>query len=406
LKILHCFDHSIPLHSGYTFRSKAILEAQRRRGWTTVHVTSNKHDLKGPNPETFDGLEFFRTDKGSMAGIPILNQLDTVLTMSRRIEEVARIQKPNVIHAHSPSLVGWAAYRASRRLKIPLVYEIRAFWEDAAVDLGRTTETSARYLLSRKLETNLVARADAVMCICEGLKNDLEERNVVKKAINLIPNAIDVQKFVPLGERDTALEMSLNLKGQVVIGFIGSFYSYEGLDILVSAIAKIKERIPNIALLLVGGGNEEADLKAQVDSLGLSDIVKFTGRVPQEQVAAYSSLVDLFVFPRKKMRLTDLVTPLKPLEAMAQNRLVLASDVLGHKELVQHGNNGFLFTAGNVSALANEAVACLSLNIDEKRELQDRARTFVITERNWDSNMERYQKVYDRVLGDKVRVVV
>src|SRR5690606_29052867 len=133
------------------------------------------------------------------------------------------------------------------------------------------------------------------------------------------------------------------LGGGRVLGFIGSFYGYEGLDLLLAAMPHVLTALPDARLLLVGGGPQEAALVQQARRLGLDSAVIFTGRVPHERVPAYSSLVDAFVFPRRSMRLTELVTPLKPLEAMAKSKLVLASDVGGHRELMEHGKTGWLF---------------------------------------------------------------
>ncbi len=403
-KILHVFDHSIPLHSGYTFRSQAIVMAQREAGWRTAHVTSSKQSLAGPRQaaatgasETVDGLVFNRSSPGWLARFPVLNQWDVVRTLTARIREVARAERSEIIHAHSPSLNGLAALRAARTLDIPVVYEVRAFWEDAAVDHGTASEDGLRYRVTRALETHVLRRAAQVTCICEGLRRDIVARGIAPEKVTVIPNAVDIAGFPLLGERDAVLEARLGLGDRKVLGFIGSFYAYEGLDLLLDAFPAILERLPETRLLLVGGGPQEAALKAQAQRLGVSGKVIFTGRVPHGQVPAYSSLVDAFVFPRKSMRLTELVTPLKPLEAMAQGRVVLASDVGGHRELIEHGKTGFLFRQGDRVDLARCAIAAL-LEPDRMRSVIVNGRAFVERERNWTASVQRYRQVYEHAL--------
>ena len=393
MKVLHVFDHSLPLHSGYTFRSGAILREQRALGFETCHVTGAKQGAYRAASETADGLQFYRTAPGLLAKVPVLNQWDVVRGLKARLRELVKTLQPDLIHAHSPCLNGLAAAAVAKEVGLPFVYEVRAFWEDAAVDHGTTAEGSLRYRLTRALETKVFKQADAVTCICEGLRRDIVERGIPAEKITVIPNAVDIDKFQWIDQRDRELETQLGLQGKTVLGFLGSFYAYEGLDLLLNAAAKLATRQPDLRVLLVGGGPQEAALKAQVQALGLQDRVIFTGRVPHAQVNRYYSLVDVLVYARHKMRLTDLVTPLKPLEAMAQGKLVLASDVGGHQELIRDGYNGFLFPAGDTAALADSIERVLAVRAQWPTLLQN-GRHYVDTERNWANSVQRYRKVY------------
>jgi len=395
--ILHVFDHSIPKHSGYSFRSRAIVVTQRGFGWHTLQLTSSKQGSAESAKETIDGLEFYRTFPGSLDKWPRLGQWDVVRTLAARILEICRSEHVDLIHAHSPCLNGLAALQVGRSLGLPVVYEVRAFWEDAAVDHGTTTEGSFRYRLTRAMETYVLRRADGVTCICEGLYSDIVRRGVDSSRVTVIPNAVDVAQFPMLSVRDKGLEERLGLAGQRVLGFIGSFYAYEGLDMLLDALPAIGEHIRDARLLLVGGGPQEAALKTRAERLGVADRVMFTGRVPHEQVPAYSSLIDVFVFPRKSMRLTELVTPLKPLEAMAQGRVVLASDVGGHRELIQDAVTGFLFRHDDIGDLTRSVVKAL-VDPAARDTIIANGRAFVEGERNWRASVERYRDVYARAM--------
>lgn len=400
MRILHVLDHSIPLHSGYTFRTAAILREQRKLGWDTHHVTSVKHTAPGPLVEEVDGLTFHRTPwtPGAIDRVPVLRERAQMRALEARLLEVARELKPDVLHAHSPVLNAFPALNVGRRLGIPVVYEIRAFWEDAAVDHGTTTEGSLRYRATRAMETRAVQQVDAVTTICEGLRRDLVARGVPESKITVIPNAVDIDNFAFGVPGDDALRAGLGLTGKRVLGFIGSFYAYEGLDLLLRALPAILQQAPDIALLLTGGGPQEENLKKLTQELGLQEHVKFTGRVPHAQVQRYYSLVDVLVYPRHSMRLTDLVTPLKPLEAMAQGLLLVASDVGGHKELIRDGETGMLFRAGDADDLARSVLRLLAMQ-DRWPQLREAGRRYVETERNWTNSVARYRDVYGRLTG-------
>jgi PEP-CTERM/exosortase A-associated glycosyltransferase len=396
VKVLHVLDHSIPLHSGYTFRTRAILEQQRAIGWSTAQLTSGKQGVTASDHECVDGFRFYRTapPSGLAARLPVARQWRIVDDLARRLEAVVDQERPDLLHAHSPALNGVAALRVGARRGLPVVYECRAFWEDAAADHGTSREGGPRYRLTRRLETHVFRHADAVTCICEGLRGDIVARGIAPDKVTVIPNAVDVDKFTFGAKRDAALAESLGFPDDaVVLGFIGSFYAYEGLDLAVRAIERIAAADRRARLLLVGGGPEEQRLREMVSARGLSPLVHFTGRVPHEQVPRYYGLVDVLVYPRRSMRLTDLVTPLKPLEAMAQGQLVLASDVGGHHELIRDGDNGRLFRAGDAHSLADVALALMA-DRAAWPALREGGRRFVEQERTWPLSVARYHAVY------------
>lgn len=397
LRILHVLDHSIPLHSGYSFRTLAILTEQRALGWDTVHLTSSKHYAAIDDEEDIDGWHFFRTRAAQrgLRSVPMVAQLAVVRDTGRRLSEVIRKTGPDIVHAHSPCLNGLAALRAASVQGIPVVYEMRASWEDAAVDHGTTAEGSARYRLSRALETWTLRRAHAVTTICEGLRRDIVERGIAEDRVTVIPNAVNAAQFPLITQPDLELRSRLGLDGAFTLGFIGSFYGYEGLDALIAALPEVLATEPTVKLLLVGGGLEEARLKAQAARLGLSDRVIFAGRVDHSDVARYYSVVDLLAYPRKSIRLTELVTPLKPLEAMSQGRLLIASDVGGHRELIEDDRTGFLFKPDRPEEIAR-AVRRVLASRDRWDDMRSAGRRFVETERSWRTSVARYSSVYER----------
>lgn len=404
LRILHVLDHSIPLHSGYAFRTLSILREQRRMGWDTFHLTSPKHTAGSGDEEEIDGWKFYRTPARPPAKVrvPGVSEIALMRRLERRLETVTRRVAPDILHAHSPVLNAIPALRVGQRLGIPVVYEVRAFWEDAAVDHGTTTEASVRYRLARRLETSALRKAHHVFTICEGLRRDIVERGIPESKVSVIPNAVDLDSFTAGAAPDAGLQGRLNLDRCRVIGFIGSFYAYEGLDLLLDALPRLLAACPDIRILLVGGGPQEAALKEQALRLGVMEKVIFCGRVPHREIGRYYDLVDVLAYPRRSMRLTELVTPLKPLEAMAQGRLLVASDVGGHRELISDGRTGMLFRAGSVESLVEVVLGLLA---DERRWalLRNAGRAFVEAERNWRSSVARYGPIYNRVRAGSER---
>ena len=405
-RILHILDHSLPLHSGYTFRTRAIMKAQAEFGWHPEGLTGVRQyqggQTPGPTVEIEDGLTFHRTPVTIDAPTPILEWRE-VGALADRIVEVCRDRPFDILHAHSPALGGLAALKAARQLGLPVLYEIRAFWEDAAVGNGTGSANSAKYRIVRALETHVARRADAVATICEGLRTDLIRRGISSEKIMVSPNGVDLGLFGEEPPRDEALARELGLSGKDVIGFIGSFYDYEGLDDLIAAmpmLAAERHKAGGEAphLLMVGGGPMADALAAQAKASPVADLIHFIGRVAHEEVPRYYGLIDILAYPRKPMRLTELVTPLKPLEAMAQRRLVLASDVGGHRELIEDGVTGSLFRAGDPAALSACAANMLSDRggWDERRGI---ALDYVRKERNWAVNVARYRPVYHLMIA-------
>jgi glycogen synthase len=212
MRILHVLDHGLPLQSGYTFRTRAILKAQEARGWAVEAVTGPRQGEAGvatEDVEQIDRLTFHRTRTGYPAGW--IGEAKGLAGFARAIDRAADAFRPDVLHAHSPALDAVAAWVVARRRRLPLVYEIRAFWEDAAVGNGTGVEGSLRYRATRALENWAVARADAVAVICEGLRSDLLARGVAPDKVIVSPNGVDLTLFGTPPARDEGLATELGL---------------------------------------------------------------------------------------------------------------------------------------------------------------------------------------------------
>ena len=391
MRILHVLDHSLPVQSGYAFRSAAILREQRRLGWETLQVTGPKHGRGSALAEVVDGTDYQRTpDPGSAVGrLPVIDQLRVIQLLRRRLRGIIATANPDVLQAHSPCLNALAALGLGK----PLVYEMRSSGEDAAVSTGTTTEGSLRYRASRWLETYVLRRADAVTTICEGLRTEVIRRGVPADRVTVIPNAVDVDTLRPLTDDGAAVRERFGLGGNFVLGFIGSFFAWEGLSLLIEALPKVLAARPDARILLVGGGVDEPALRAATQRLGLEGKVVFAGQVPHTEVATLYAAIDVLVYPRLPMRLTDMVTPLKPLEAMALGKLLVASDVGGHRELIVDGDTGVLFKAGDAAALSAALIGLMG-SPDRARRIRERGPVFVRERRTWSQAVAGYEPVY------------
>jgi PEP-CTERM/exosortase A-associated glycosyltransferase len=400
MRILHILDHSLPLQSGYVYRTLGIVARQRALGWEPVLLTGGKHYPPGPPRERIGDWEFLRTPmpNGLAGRLPWLRELKIVDDLAKRLDEAIAEARPHILHAHSPVLNAMAAIRIGRRHRLPVVYEVRALWEDAAASHRALSGPDLRYRATRLIETRALRRADAVTTICEGLRQEIIGRGVPRDNVTVVPNAVDRGAFRGAAPPDPALAAELGLAGRTVLAFFGSFYAYEGLDLLLRAMLELRRRRPEVVALLVGGGPEEARLRELAGALGLGDAVVFAGRVPHETVQRYYDLADLFVFPRVSIRLTELVTPLKPLEAMAQERIVAASAVGGHRELIRDRETGYLFPPDDPARLAAGVLAALDDRPAWPR-IRARASAFIDAERSWAHSVARYEEVYRRALG-------
>lgn len=400
-RVLHVLDHSWPVLDGYAQRSRSIVASQLSLGMHPAVVTSPLHEQDDPeaHESDFEGVRYFRSaQKHGLAArvisrpVPVLRELGVVRLLQARIARILQAEPFDVVHSHSPALCGLAAARAARSARLPFVYEVRAFWEDAAVDQNKAQPDSWRYRLSRGLETRVLSQADAIVAISQSLLHDIERRGIVTTKLFHVPNGVDPERFTPQ-PRDSALATELGLGNLPILGFLGTLFPWEGVSELIPAVAELRRRGLAFKMLIVGDGADASRLKAAIETARVSDDVLFLGRVPNQQVERYYSLMDILVYPRRSARLTELVTPLKPLEAMAFGKPVLGSSVGGIRELVEPDTTGLLFQPGNVEDFCSKATRLL-LDSALRTKLGACARQTMLAERNWKTLTKRYEQVY------------
>lgn len=400
-RVLHVFDHSWPVLSGYSIRSRNLLRAQRALGYEPVALTGPLHQLDSPEGRdtVVDGSPYFRSQlrpgmsrRAIASRWPFLREEAVVRLLRQRMLELLDQDEFDLVHAHSPALCGLAAYQASRSRNIPFVYEIRAFWEEGK-GRGNTRWTSIRYRLTRYLELRVAHKADAVVGIAQHILRDLGNRGIAAEKLFHVPNGVDADSFIPQA-RDSELARRLGLDDALVFGFIGSLYTYEGISWLVQAIVALHHSGISCRLLVIGEGEDTSEIKRASRELGADSYVHVQGRVPHAEVQRYYSLMDIMVYPRRRSRLTETVTPLKPLEAMAMGKPVLASDVGGIRELVTNEQNGLLFRAEDIPNFCQQARRLVTEE-NLRRTLGSQAREVILQERDWKILAGRYEQIYD-----------
>lgn len=395
MRVLHVLDHSLPEVSGYSIRSHGVLRAQRAAGIDACAVAHSPRVAR-LSEESIDGVPYVWLPRIPQSGASTWRS--SALRMRRlaqHLSDLVRGRGVAVLHAHSPSLNGIPALWAARRCGVPLVYEMRGLWEatSKARNLGGSR---LRARAARALETCLIRRVAALVVISQGLRDEAVRRHVAPERIFHVANGVDTAAFQPLVP-DADLLRTHALAGQVVLGYVGFFFAYEGVDILLRAFAQIAAQTRS-RLVLVGSGDEEGALTALAARLGLESQVLFAGAVPHTEVRRWYSICDVLVYPRRGGELTALVTPLKPLEAMAMAKPVVAAAVGGLQELIRDGETGLLYRPDSPEALAG-ALSDLAASPQLRAALGANARRFVRAERDWSHVAPRYEAIYRNVLS-------
>lgn len=393
MRVLHALHLSLPFIAGYSIRSSYILRFQREDGIEPFVVTSAQ-DPNGDERVTIEEVVHVRTPDIPKLP-PALREAELMRTMYRAVDAGIREFQPDLVHAYSPVLVGLPAMIAAKRHSLPFVYEVRDLWENASVDRGKFKEDSMLYKGARGLETLVYKNADAVITICEALRDAIAPRVGRHTALHVVPNGVEVEHFSP-ANADENTKAKWKLAGKRVLGYIGTFQPYEGLSTAITAMPRVAAAIDNAHLMITGAGGVEEQLRAQVAREGVEELVTFTGRVPHNVVKNLYSIPELFVYPRVLTRTTALTTPLKPLEAMATGKPVLVSNVGAMLELVRPGETGMVFEAGNAEDFAEKAIHVLE-DPARQESMGQAARRYVEEERQWPKIIAKYPSIYGAI---------
>ena len=440
IRVLHILANSRPDMNGYAHRSHEILTAQQASNKVDVHaLTSPWYPERKTldNSLELDGITYHRClhpalvppsggifkrfiarrgrkkrerYNSNMRGIWIFKAISEPFALlmeekiiikhfTQRILEIAEECKPDIIHAHTPYRVGAPALIAARKLGIPFVYEMRGAWEETAVANGRWKSGGLAHSRFKRKETEILSSADAVVCIGHSLKEDAISRGIDKNNITVVPNgASEETMHNPVqDEQVTADKEKLHsIDGKTTVGYIGSIQALEGLEYLVDALSILKEK-GELHRLLIVSASDKTGLIDYIESKGLSGQAMVIGPIDRDKISNYYSMIDIFCVPRPRIRVAQLVTPLKPMESMMAGCATIVSDLPALKELVSDGKTGRIFEAENSSHLS-QIISELSVDEQQRKELGINAKEWIKENRLWSSIVQRYIPLYESLI--------
>ena len=402
--VLYFLHNALPYHSGgYATRTHGLLTELNRNGWDVDGVTrlGYPYDMPGmaeapdlPARELVGEVDYHHLLTGRQ-----IEKKNPMFDYTERYVDallpLARSERPAILHGASNHWNGLAAVKAGRRLGVPSVYEVRGLWEVTRASRDPEWGRSDQYQYLARMEADTARAATSVLAITGALKNELVDRGVDADKITLVPNGVDTERFTPL-PRDEELASQLRVTGKKVIGYVGTVVDYEGLDLLLTAARELKRVREDFHVLIIGDGAKLEELKTTAADERLGDVVTFTGRVPHEEVERYYSIIDITPFPRLPLPVCEMVSPLKPFEAMAMGKAVIASDVAALAEIVTPGMNGLLHEKGSAESLTEQ----LQKLLDEQTlssQLGEQARDWVVSERDWRQLAGTIAEVYSKI---------
>ena len=406
--IMYHVNQSLPHHSsGYAIRTQSLLKSLKSRNWnisaySRVGYPNDRYDYIGSkivdSYSTVDGIDYYFTPSRTKS----IGKLDIKRYQKESVKLIIKQAKefgPSIIHCASNYSCGLAGTAAAKILGLPSIYEMRGLWHVTRTAKQPEYDESDHYRMIEGLEIQAAKNASHVLAITEGVKGVLLTNGVEEEKITLLPNAVDVDKFTPR-ERNEKIERKFGLNGMTTIGYIGSFTDYEGLDYLLRAGAALKDKHEGkFKILMIGDGVALDSLKNLSRELKLDNVVHFTGRIEHNDVLDYYSVIDVAVYPRKGTKVCEIVSPLKPLEAMAMEKTVIASNVKALSGMVKNNETGLLHEKDNIEDLTTKIESVL-IDKEKRDKLGLSAREWVKENRTWKATSEIVSNKYQELIKE------
>ena len=418
MNILHVLKNSLPYISGSTIRSKNILERQKEFA-DVVAYTGYNFEQVSPE-EVINGISYFRgysklwskynkliqkVRKGSFQFFRInINFMFPLLEYplyyhtKKDLKRLIRRYDIDVIHQHSEYQLGRFSLKIAKKLKIPFVYEVRAFLEDGIMVESENwryqSERYKRFVYGniQKEENKILKKAAKIIVLCPPMKTELLQRGIEKNKIFIVSNAIDnILQF-------TSEKLP---SGSLTIGYIGTIQKHEGIEILIKAIPEIRDYVPSLRVILIGNVSDKYydELWTLTKELGCEDVIMFIGVVPFDKIKSWYSVIDIIINPRLNERVCQMVSPIKPLESMASKTLIIASDLPAMRFYIESEKTGVLFTPESAKDLADKVVYYLG-HPEKRKEIEDNAHKFVKENFMWEKNVKKYEEIYKNLIKE------
>ncbi|MBR2526678.1 glycosyltransferase [bacterium] len=404
-RICYCLNHSLPYRGdGYVTRSQHMAHAMQEAGFEVIAITRPgfpwdnikklKHCKNLPMEEQINGIKY----KRQYLSLDKLKSEQYMKIVAEEWKKTFLELKPEYVIAASNNFNAIPALSAARELGVPFYYEVRGLWEVTKLSKYPEWENSVDCFFEKYYEARICKEVDGVFTLTTPIIDELESRGVDRNKVHLCPNCANVSLFNPTG-RDAKLAKKLKIPDNVVtIGYLGTLQMYEGLDDLMQACAILKNKGIDFRLLLVGGianidrTNYKKYLENVARKVGIKDKLIMPGKVPPTEVPKYYSLMDITPFGRKSLPVCEMVSPIKPLEAMAMEKTVVVSDLAALKEIVQDNETGLYFEKGNIESYAETLEKAIK-DKDLRERLGKNARKWIVENRQWIQNAETIKKV-------------
>ncbi|MCC6491848.1 MAG: glycosyltransferase [Pirellulales bacterium] len=426
IRPLHIVNRAVPEQAVYTLRTHRLLAAQASLGLRpTCLVHPSKRIVPHANLEPpsvgiriEDGVRYCRFTESrrlrrmaaqaahwlrenKVRGSWRLKNLELRLpddVWSPLISWAVKKNEFDVVHAHTPFWCATAGRRVADALRCPLIYEVRGFWElSAEAEGGHGTRQTNDAPKWQAHEMAAMESADAVITLSETMRAELIARGLPGERVHVVANGVDIGEFTPKGQKNERIVKELGLEGTFVLGYATSVRALEGVATVLRALAKLQKAARPVRFVLLGDGSELPRLKQEADELGIASMVRFLGRVHHAAVADYYSVFDAFVVPRIDAAVCRIVTPLKPLEAMAAGLPLIVSDLPALTEVLDDGRAGVSFLPEDPEDLAAKILLLAS---DEQRckLMGHHGRQWVGQNRQWDRLARQTSELYEALL--------
>ncbi|MGO3768732.1 MAG: glycosyltransferase family 4 protein, partial [Vreelandella alkaliphila] len=353
-------------NNGYAIRTQGVAEALNQQGLEVLCFLRpgrpwEFHSKSDMAPEVIvNGVKYIHS-RWPYRVVPQGARANFNASVERFIE-LFRVYRPSVVLAASNWIVALPAWVAAKRLGLPFCNEVRGFWElskDAREPGYAHTES---FKEEAERDSFVARKANQVFTLNDPMKAELVKRGVQPERISIVPNGI--RELPDLKPTDPRLQQRLGIQAaDHVIGYIGSFNAYEGLDVLLQACEILVKKGVSLKLLLVGDDQPLTHVMSTHEHDADRPWLIQVGRVPHQQVADYYALIDCVAIPRKNYPVCRLVPPIKAAEALAYGKRLVASDVVPLAEYPQKHEYMVMFEAGNAQSLATALQESLKLPV-------------------------------------------
>lgn len=399
MKVAHILYQSLPQVSGSSIRSRDLLMAQKELGLDVVAITSVFQSGSSETQEDIiNDIRYIRTttkkettisdDKKSI--VSQFRKFFSIIPFTLKLYKLVSKEKPDILHAHAMFFCAIPAIIIGRLKKVPVVYEFRSLWmfQHKSKQKTRLERIFENFMVS--VEVFALKRAKHVVFLNEDLKQYFKKHQRLHSKSTVINNAVNVSYI----EAQQQKVLETKSKDEMVFGYIGTLTAYEGIPFLVEAFQELYDEGVPVRLLIFGDGISKSEVLKKINAKKRINTIKYEGSLLPEDVSKAYAKIDVIVNPRLSNSITESVTPLKPLEAFAYNKLFLGSNVGGILALVEPEKTGFIFEAGNKQDLKAQIKRVINYPQEQKVKIVENANAFVKKEKSWKSNAEKYLNIY------------